>query len=159
LGKLPGKILNWNFDLRGDGVLGSGYHAIMETQMTKFQSYTAGWSEHRHRIKFIHYVLEQFPEMDDADGEILADCLASLTQGHDLSSEQENACRWWDAWIKRHHQGRFASIIGFSLAVRDLPVVVHDELMEARQRLRRGEDMTPRQAAFWGNHVLKRWNA
>jgi hypothetical protein len=132
----------------------------METQMTKFQSYTAGWSEHRHRIKFIHYVLEQFPEMDDADGKILADCLASLTQGHDLSSEQENACRWWDAWIKRHHQGCFASIVGFSLAVRDMPTVaVHDELVEARQRLRQGEDMTQEQAALWGHHVVKRWDA
>jgi hypothetical protein len=28
LGKLPGKILNWNFDLRGGGSLGSGIKQI-----------------------------------------------------------------------------------------------------------------------------------
>jgi hypothetical protein len=126
--------------------------------MTEFQSDTADWSARR-RADYIHYILEEFPEMDDADGEILADCLATLMLGHNLTPEQENACRWWDAWLKTRRQGCLASIVGFSLAVRDLPAVVHDELMEARQRLRRGEDMTPRQAAFWGNHVVKRWNA
>ena len=160
LDKMRSKIPYVNFDLKGGGALGSGYSAIMEIQMTKFQSDTAGWSEHRHRIKFIHYVLEQFPEMDDVDGEILADCLASLTQGHDLSSEQENACRWWDAWLKAIHQGCFAIIVGFSLARRDTPTAaIHDELLEARQRLRQGEDMTPRQAAYWGHHVVKLWDA
>jgi hypothetical protein len=128
--------------------------------MTKFQSYTAGWSEHRNRIKFIHYVLEQFPEMDDADGEILADCLASLMQGHDLSPDQENACRWWDAWLKTIHQGCFANIVGFSLVRRDMPTAaIRDELVEARQRLCRGEDMTPQQAGYWGHHAVKRWDA
>jgi hypothetical protein len=64
-----------------------------------------------------------------------------------------------DAWLKASHQGCLASNVGISLAMRDLPVVVHDELMDARQRLRQGEDMTPRQAALWGNHVVKRWHA
>jgi hypothetical protein len=130
----------------------------METQMTEFQSDTAGWSACR-RIDRIREILSTFPEMTEEDGEVLAGCLSTLLRGKDLIREQENAYEWWDAWLKASDQGRFASNVGISLAVRDLPVVVHDELMEARQRLRRGEDMTPRQAACWGNHVVKRWNA
>jgi hypothetical protein len=126
--------------------------------MNKSQFPAAEWSAHR-RADCIHYILEEFPEMDDADGEILADGLATLMLGHDLTSEQENACRWWDAWLKTRRQGCLASIVGFSLAVRDMPTAVHDELVEARQRLRRGEDMTPRQASLWGHHVVKQWDA
>ena len=123
------------------------------------KSPTAEWWARHSQTDFIQYVLAEFPEVADADGEALANCLATLVQGRDLSPEQENTCRWWDDWIKRLHQGCFASIVGVSLSVRDLPVTVHDELMEACQRLRRGEDMTPRQASLWGHHVVKRWDA
>ena len=119
----------------------------------------AAWVLRQEQIRHVRKIFKRFPEMDDQTGDLLASCLAALMRGHDLSPEQEEACRWWNAWLKVSDQGRFASIIGFSLAVRKLPIVVHDELVEACQRLRRGEDMTPRQANYWGSHVVKRWNA
>jgi hypothetical protein len=126
--------------------------------MTKSPT-AAEWRARRHRIDRIREAIDTFPQMTEEDGGDLAGCLSSLLMGKDLTLEQESVYEWWDAWLKANHQGRFASIIGFSLAVRKLPVVVHDELVEACQRLRRGEDMTPRQANYWGSHVVKRWNA
>jgi hypothetical protein len=130
----------------------------MEIKMTKDPTTPEWWARHR-RINRIREAIDMFPEMTEEDGKTLAGCLSTLLNKQDLTHEQENACEWWDAWLKASHQGCLASNVGISLAVRDLPVVVHDELMEARQRLRQGEDMTPRQAALWGNHVVKRWRA
>ena len=127
--------------------------------MNKSQFPAAEWWARRRRIDRIREILNTFPEMTEEDGEVLAGCLSTLLRGKDLTREQENAYEWWDGWLKTRHQGCLASIVGFSLAVRDLPAVVHDELMEARRRFRRGEDMTPRQAALWGHHVVKRWDA
>jgi hypothetical protein len=117
------------------------------------------WVLRQEQIKHVRKIFMLFPEMDDRTGDVLAGCLATLMRGHDLSPRQEDTYRWWNAWLKAIDQGCFASIIEMSLAVRDLPAVVHDELVDACQRLRRGEDMTPRQAALWGNHVVKRWRA
>lgn len=119
--------------------------------MTK-PSPRSAWVFREEKIDRIH-------EMDDRTGDVLAGCLATLMRGHDLSPGQEDTYRWWNAWLKASDQGRFASIIEMSLAVRVLPAVVRNELMDACQRLRGGEDMTPRQASLWGHHVVKRWDA
>ena len=119
----------------------------------------AAWVLRQEQIRHIRKIFKLFPEMDDRTGDLLAGCLATLMRDHDLTPDQEDAYRWWEAWLKAIRQGCLASDIGISLAVRDLPDIVHDELMEARHRLRQGGDMTPRQAALWGNHVVKRRNA
>lgn len=116
------------------------------------------WARHR-QISRIREAIDMFPDMTDEDGEVLAGCLSARLRCQDLTPDQEAAERWWDAWLKASERGRFATIVEMSLAVRDLPAVVGNELVDACQRLRGGEDMTPRQASLWGNHVVRRWDA
>jgi hypothetical protein len=165
--KLRDKILNWNFDLRGGGPLGSGYHTVMETQMTEFQSDTAEWWARCRRIDRIHETINMFPEMTEEDGGVLAGCLATLTRGQTLTSDQEAMYRrWWkrltDVKTAAQRQSRgptLAEQVEVALATLPLSKLMRIELTDALIRLQSGGRMSPRQAGLWGTHVLPKLRA
>jgi hypothetical protein len=67
--------------------------------MNKSQFPAAEWWARRRRIDRICEILNTFPEMTEEDGEVLAGCLATLTQGQTLTSDQEAMYRQWWEWL------------------------------------------------------------
>jgi hypothetical protein len=64
--------------------------------MNKSQFPAAEWWARRRRIDRIHEAIDMFPEMTEEDGGVLAGCLATLTRGQTLTSDQEAMYRrWW----------------------------------------------------------------
>ena len=73
--------------------------------MSKSQFPAAEWWARRRRIDRIREILNTFPEMTEEDGEVLAGCLATLTQGQTLTSDQEAMYRRWWEWLSNVKTG------------------------------------------------------
>jgi hypothetical protein len=114
----------------------------------------AAWAFRQKQIDRIHQIIDLFP-MSDEDGDALAGCLATLMRDRELPKDQKETYQWWNAMLKASHTGCLASNIGITLAGQNLSVVVREELADAHQRLRTGNDMTSRQAGLWGHHLKR----
>lgn len=130
--------------------------------MNKSQFPAAEWWARRRRIDRIREILNTFPEMIEEDGEVLAGCLATLTQGQTLTSDQEAMYRRWWEWLSNvktaaRRQTRKPTLVEqveTALEVLALSTHLRVEMIDALARLRSGWKMTNRQAGLWGTHVL-----
>jgi hypothetical protein len=135
--------------------------------MNKSQFPAAEWWARRRRIDRIREILNTFPEMTEEDGEVLAGCLATLTQGQTLTSDQEAMYRQWWEWLtdvknaaQRQSRGpTVAEQVEVALATLPLSKLMRIELTDALIRLQSGGRMSPRQAGLWGTHVLPKLRA
>lgn len=100
--------------------------------------------------------------MTEEDGEVLAGCLATLTQGQTLTPDQEAMYRRWWEWLSNvktaaRRQTRKPTLVEqveTALEVLALSTHLRVEMIDALARLRSGWKMTNRQAGLWGTHVL-----
>jgi hypothetical protein len=130
--------------------------------MKKSQFLAAEWWVRR-RFGRIRKILDQFPDMGNPDGEILAGCLATLLRGQELTPDQEaRCCCWWWRWFsdvdtaaKRQRRGQtLVEKVEAALATLCLSKFMRAELTNALERLQNGGRMSPCQAGLWGTHVL-----
>ena len=129
--------------------------------MINSQSAAEWWARCR-RIDRIHKTIDMFPEMTEEDGEVLAGCLATLTQGQTLTSDQEAMYRQWWEWLsdvktatrRQTRKPTLTEQVETALEVLALSKQLRGEITDALARLKSGGKMTNRQAGLWGTHVL-----
>ena len=135
--------------------------------MNKSQFPAAEWWARRRRIDRIHKAIDMFPEMTEEDGGVLAGCLAILTRGQPLTSDQGAMYRRWWNWLtdvktaaQRQSRGpTLAEQVEVALATLPLSKLMRIKLTDALIRLQSGGRMSPRQAGLWGTHVLPKLRA